>query len=445
MSQTISVAELRVGMYVHLDLRWWAHPFALSSFLITTPSEIEQIRALGLKQVRWTPERSRLQQVAEAVSAMADAQPVAEAGEPAEEGATADADAEAASSSQPCVAGGPEDAQGRRRALLAEQRRATRLCLRQYGEAAQSWTTIVDAIGRAPVDSRKTAEATVQALLDKMLGDQDMCIRMISEGAGDRSTLHALNVTVIAMLMARRFDFAADAIAHVGVGAMLHDIGKLELPTRLRQADPSFTSAELTMYRSHVALGIAHGQRMGLDAGVMAVIAQHHEFADGSGYPARLTGESIDPASRIVALVDRFDNLCNPLLPHQALTPHEAVSLMFTQNKNKFDVTMLGAFIRMMGVYPPGSVVQLTDGRYGLVVGVNSSRPLKPRVLVHDAGVAADEALIVDLEADPDLGIRRSLRASSIPAPAQEYLSPRQRIAYFFEPQPPLPVAEMVD
>ena len=84
-------------------------------------------------------------------------------------------------------------------------------------------------------------------------------------------------------------------------------------------------------------------------------------------------------AARIVALVNRYDNLCNPPVLAQALTPHEALSLLFAQARSKFDASMLNSFIRMMGVYPAGSVVQLTDERYALVMSVNSTRPLKPQ------------------------------------------------------------------
>jgi hypothetical protein len=94
---------------------------------------------------------------------------------------------------------------------------------------------------------------------------------------------------------------------------------------------------------------------------------------------------------------------------------------------------MLNAFIRMMGVYPAGSVVQLTDDRFALVVSVNSTRPLKPRVLVHDPAVPRDEALHLDLESMPNLGIRRSIRAAQLPPAALDYLAPRQRVAWFFE------------
>jgi hypothetical protein len=76
----------------------------------------------------------------------------------------------------------------------------------------------------------------------------------------------------------------------------------------------------------------------------------------------------------------------------------------------------------------------LTDDRYALVVAVNSSRPLKPRVMVHDPKVPREEALVLNLEEQPDLGIRRSIKAQQLPRAAMDYLSPRTRIAYFFEP-----------
>jgi hypothetical protein len=87
----------------------------------------------------------------------------------------------------------------------------------------------------------------------------------------------------------------------------------------------------------------------------------------------------------------------------------------------------------MMGVYPPGSVVQLTDERFALVVSVNSARPLKPSVVVHDPHVPREEALVIDLENEPEVGIRRSLKPLQLSKAAFDYLSPRKRMCYFFE------------
>jgi hypothetical protein len=77
--------------------------------------------------------------------------------------------------------------------------------------------------------------------------------------------------------------------------------------------------------------------------------------------------------------------------------------------------------------------VQLIDERYGMVVSVNSARPLKPRIIVHESGVTRDQALILDLEQVPSVGIRRSLKPSLLPAASLDFLAPRQRISYFFE------------
>jgi HD-GYP domain-containing protein (c-di-GMP phosphodiesterase class II) len=220
----------------------------------------------------------------------------------------------------------------------------------------------------------------------------------------------------------------------LGTGALLHDMGKLEMPLRVRHPDDTFTPVERREYEEHVGHGLALARRMGLSPGATLIVAQHHEHADGTGFPLRLNTDRMTPASRIVGLVNCYDNLCNPYFLARGLTPHEALSQLFAQGKSKYDTSILGGFIRMMGVYPPGSAVQLTDDRHALVVSVNSTRPLKPCVIVHDPAVPRDEALIVDLEQVTDLGIRRSLRPTQLPPAALEYLAPRQRVAYFFEP-----------
>jgi HD-GYP domain-containing protein (c-di-GMP phosphodiesterase class II) len=426
MSATIAVDDLRVGMFIHLDLGWWAHPFALSSFRLTTPEQIATIKGLGVKQVRWTPEKS-------------DA-PTADPAAPAPD-ADAASETEAAvehtATTPPAAAGAETTAQRElraRREQLAAQREANRVCARQYNEAAKSWKAAADLVPTHPEAARETAEGLTRALLTKMMVDGELCIRVLAEVSADRATTHALNVAVISLLMGRVFGFTEIEMLDVGVGSLLHDVGKLELPERVRFPDPQASMADQALYREHVARGVAQGKRMGLSAGAMLVIAQHHEMADGSGFPQKLNVDRMTAAARIVALVNRYDNLCDPAVPAHALTPHEALSLIFAQTRAKFDASMLNAFIRMMGVYPPGSVVQLTDDRLALVTNVNSTRPLKPRVLMFDASVPVEEALHINLEHHADLGIRRSLRPQQLSNEALQYLSPRQRVVYFFEP-----------
>jgi HD-GYP domain-containing protein (c-di-GMP phosphodiesterase class II) len=418
MSSTIAVHDLRVGMYVHLDLGWLEHPFPLSSFRITSQEEIDTIRGLGVERVRWSPDKSR----------WADDEPAAGAG-----AWTIALDAAPATTVR---SESPDEAAARtRRNALARERASAERCERQHTEAGKAWRDTVDAVVARPDEARAKSESLTRALLAKMLGDGELCIRVLSSHAGERAGAHALNVAVISLLMGRSCGLGADEMLDLGVGALLHDVGKLDVVDRLRHLDEGFTTAEVNAYREHVAAGVRHGKRMGLAPGALLVLAQHHENADGSGFPLRLNVDRMTTAARIVSIVNRYDNLCNPPTLARALTPHEALSQLFAQSRAKFDATILGAFIKLMGVYPAGSVVQLTDDRYALVTSVNSARPLRPRVLVHDPRIARDEALLVDLERSPDLGIRRSLPPARLPADALQYLAPRPRVTYFFETQ----------
>lgn len=398
-------------MFIHLDLGWMSHPFPLSSFKIASSDQLLILRRLGLTQVRWSPAKSDLPQQ----DAVVETPPVAAA-----DGAAAGPSPE-------------ELAREAHRSALARQREAMRVCEAQYGEAADGFRGVMEKVSSDPHQARTQAESLTAALLDKMLVEGDLNMRLLNEAAGDRSTAHALNVCIIALLLGRSFGLGRDEMMDLGVGALLHDVGKMEVAARLRHRDESFTAAETQAYQQHVVKGVAIAQTMGLPPGPLLIVAQHHEHADGSGFPQRISMDRMSTGARIVALVNRFDGLCNPLITSKAMTPHEALSLMFAQGRNRFDATMLNAFIRMMGVYPPGSTVQLTDDRYALVVSVNSARPLKPRVMVHDAKVLKEEALILNLEEMPDLGIRRSLKPQFLPRASLDYLSPRARIAYFFD------------
>jgi len=447
LSPTISIDELRVGMFVHLDLGWWAHPFALSSFLLQSPDQIATIRGLGLKSLRWSPDKSVPddatapdQAWSPSQAASNDPGPPSDAAAVPASAADAPGDADGADQDEagehdnPAKRRGESDAARHHREMLATQRAAQRCCEQQYGEAGSACREAFDQVQDDPDQARLVCEGLTRSLLDKMLIDGEMCVRVLDQSIGDGASAHALNVTVIALLMGRVFGFDQQEMMDLGLGALMHDVGKLELPERVRHPELPLTLSEQALYRDHVAHGVIHGRRMALSEAAITVLTQHHELADGSGFPQQLNNDRMSAAARIVALVNRYDNLCNPLQAAAAMTPHEALSQIFAQSRSKFDSTMLNAFIRMMGVYPPGSVVQLTDERYATVVSVNSSRPLKPRVLVADLSVPVADALLLNLDEHPDLGIRRSLKPVQLPVVVRDYLSPRPRMVYFFEP-----------
>jgi HD-GYP domain-containing protein (c-di-GMP phosphodiesterase class II) len=407
----IDVDALKVGMFIHLDLGWMRHPFPLSSFRISSEEQIGILRKLGLRQVRWSPSQSQLKSEEQPASA-------------SKSGA-----AELTPEQQVAAA---------RRVALLRQREALGQCEAQYAEAAKVLGEVNADLQRAPAKAGALARDLCRSLLDKMLVEGDVSLRLLTEAAGDRACAHGLNVSLVGLLLGRASGMNETELLDLGVGALLHDMGKLEIEPRLRHRSEQFSSAELAGYQWHVTKGVEMGQRAGLTAPSLCVVAQHHEQADGKGFPQKLLGDKVHPAARVVALVNRFDGLCNPALPGvKGMTPHEALSLMFAQGRSRFDATLLNAFIRMMGVYPPGSAVQLTDERYALVVAVNANRPLKPTVLIHDPAIPSREALLTSLEEQPNLGIRRSLRAQDLPDAARDYLRPRARLAYFPQAERP--------
>ena len=453
-AQFIDIDDVRIGTYVYVDLGWIKHPFALNSFKITSRDQIDTLIKLGVKRIRWSPEKSEFESEDEAgqrpekpradgtagpndasvsatdQEAAADGSAAESADTFAEQGIAArQAIAEAVATEAAALA----EERRQRREKLDDQRSSLELCERQFVTASRDYRQVVEQIAQQPEQARVHVTEMVGSMVGKMLGQEESCIRLLSESVGERASQHSINVMVISLLLGKSMGLDTATLGTLGTGALLHDIGLIALPERLRWMDTQFSSAERKIYQEHVTHGVAIAARMKLPAEQLAIIAQHHELADGRGYPHQLAGEQIAPLARIVALVNLYDNLCNPANPTQAITPHEALALIFAQMRHQFDNKVMMPFIRMMGVYPPGSVVELSDGRLALVVSVNATRPLKPNVVIYEPRVPRDEALVEDLEVMTDLGIRRSLKPLQMPKAAFDYLSPRQRICYFFE------------
>lgn len=455
-AQFIDIDDVRIGTYVYVDLGWIKHPFALNSFKITSRDQIDTLIKLGVKRIRWSPEKSEFESAGEtgqpaakvsagetaphddnAVPAAGQAEAVTTEGNGL---ASADAFAEQGITTRQAIAEAvaaqaavQAEKRRQRREKLDGQRTSLEHCERQFVTASRDYRHIIEQVDQQPEQARAHVTEVVGSMVGKMLEQEESCIRLLSESVGERASQHSINVMVISLLLGKSLGLDTATLGTLGTGALLHDIGLIALPERLRWMDIQFSAAERKIYQEHVAHGVAIATRMKLTPEQMAIIAQHHELADGRGYPDQLAGEQIAPLARIVALVNLYDNLCNPANPTQAITPHEALALIFAQMRHQFDNKVLMPFIRMMGVYPPGSVVELSDGRMALVVSVNADRPLKPNVVIYEPRVPRDEALVEDLEVMTDLGIRRSLKPLQLPKAAFDYLSPRQRICYFFE------------
>lgn len=411
-SLLIDVSDLRIGQFIQLEMGWMEHPFSLSSFKLSSEDQIRAIQDLGIGSVRYFPGRS----------------------DPAPPLKALDGKVEA----DQCKSGQATDAPiacGSIRAAMPGSDRERKLVEfdRKFADAARQYRSIIDLANENPVQARAASESLVNGMVDQMIANGESAIRLLSEGVGERSGQHPVNVMVLSLLLGRSLGLDHGALSRLGLASLLHDIGKQALPDRLRFSDKAFSLAEQLAYQSHVALGVEAARRMGLPDDAVQAIALHHEMADGSGFPDQRPSNEMSASAKILSLVNKYDNLCNPPTWVEALTPHEALSAIFAQLNARFDPAVLAAFIRMMGVYPPGSVVQLLDERYALVVSANVERPLRPKVVVFDPAASSVKSPVIDLMLHSGLGILRSLKPPQLPRAALEFLAPCTRICYFFE------------
>ena len=129
--------------------------------------------------------------------------------------------------------------------------------------------------------------------------------------------------------------------------------------------------------------------------------------------------------------------MCNPADFANALTPHEALATMFAKLRAKFDPAFLQVFVRCLGVYPPGTIVQLSNGVIGMVATINTARPMKPMIVVYDHEIPKEEAILVDMESESDVNIAKAIRPAQLPREIYNYLSPRQQVSYYFDAATP--------
>lgn len=413
----VTPEQLCVGLYVHIDLPWFSHPFSFNSFKIRSAEQISTLRGLGVSQFRIDPTRS-------------DRVPAKTSHEPRPQ------------VSSEAQAPPPSDPVDSAEALRRERARQLQIRKEKQAQVEKAFLkagSIMRNVNRSLMSNPRECLQEVGTLVDQMtqafLDEPEITLHVMGEKAGGEEVYyHGLNIAVLSMMLASDLGLAAEDTRLLGLGALFHDIGLMEVPDKVLKKNPEeLNHAERELRKLHTEYGVRIAQKVGLPDTVQAIIGQHHELADGSGYPKGLKGDAIHPLAGIVALVNHYDNLCNPVDLTRALTPHEALSMMFSQRRAKFDARALQLMIRSLGVYPPGSIVKLSNDAIALVQSVNPAKPLRPWVLVYDATVPKDEAISIDLEKEVDINIIKAIRPIQLPAAVYDYLSPRKRLTYYFD------------
>ena len=412
---SIDPEQLCIGLYVELGLGWMEHPFAFNRFKIKTQDQIDTLKRLGLERIHYNPAKSDCLPLQPPDQ---DAPPPPPPPPPSAAEVAASAEKQA------------------RIERVAKLRRGIERVEKQFLQSADLLKKINRQLRSRPEETLEQTDAMVSSLVAAAQAQGDMQLHAISQSLGEDVYFHSLNVTVLSLLLGQAIHLKTEELQQLGLGAILHDVGLLEVPDAISARRENLSRPEQAIYQTHVRSGIKLGKRLQLGEQALSIIAQHHERSDGSGYPEGLSGAAISLPARIVALINAYDNLCNPQDLTKALTPYEALSFLFAKQRDKFDQTLLRTLIHTLGVFPPGTVVRLSDQRIGLVLSVNTREALKPAVLVYDPDIPAEAALMLDLQAEPELKIVEGIKPALLPNEIFQYLNPRQRVTYAFDKQP---------
>ena len=406
----IPVEQLQPGMHVSLAERWWDHPFLLNEFTLEGEEQINLIRGLGMTSVLWC-------------EAASDQKPL-EAASPA-----------------PALPSGAELV-ARARVQREERRRKTGQARdrtvgagKAYLAAAAQLREAFSLAYSAPRAAVEKAMGIVTDVADAFASNDDVSIVLLTDRMSSSNLhTHAINVMLLTLLIAKSHQEGAADLKDIGIGALFHDVGKLKVPDAVRmKPEGDWSRADHNYMQMHCELGAKLTLNLPeFGPGARAIVAMHHEHFDGSGYPFKLAGEKIPLLARYAAVADRYDELCNPVRMHDGITPSEALSRMYKGEGAFFDTAVLSRFIKSMGVYPPGSLVELSNGAVGLVTSVNRDNALRPMVTLWQENTKPENAPIIDLAVEPELNVKRSMRIGELEPEVREYLNPRARTAYFY-------------
>ena len=224
----------------------------------------------------------------------------------------------------------------------------------------------------------------VKDLLEEVLGIREYVVNVyeLRYGGGDFIG-HSVNVALLSLLLGHGLGYDDEKLKKLGMGALLHDVGVAVLPKAIQEKRGALNEEEQNLYQQHPVLGY-HLVKNNWEVAALSrgVILSHHERSDGSGYPRRLLKGDIHEFSRIVGLVDTFEELTGGHPLSTQMNVHEAVEYLNIHGPEWFGAELTESFISRIPIYQTGTTVSLNDGRRAVVVSQNKGFPTRPIIRV---------------------------------------------------------------
>jgi putative nucleotidyltransferase with HDIG domain len=271
------------------------------------------------------------------------------------------------------------------------------------------------------------AKKVVADMVDSVIRNPDalMCLNQLKD-KDEYTALHSLRVCVLALAFGRHLDLTPEELNVLGIGALLHDIGKMKVPNEIINKPEKLTDKEYELMKSHVPCGVTILENThGIPNTAIDVARFHHERYAGGGYAMGMKGEDIGLFGSIGAIVDCYDAITSDRSYHSAMSAHEALNNMYSWRGKDFQPVMIEQFIQCMGIYPIGSVVELNNGSVGVVISINRKRRLKPKValVLKPDKTPLPAAKVIDLMTHPDIR-DRDMEIRRVISPAEFKINP---------------------
>ncbi|MBR6266995.1 MAG: HD-GYP domain-containing protein, partial [Selenomonadaceae bacterium] len=274
---------------------------------------------------------------------------------------------------------------------------------------------VYDAFQSVEENGRLDADAMLN-VSDKILMDiiqrKENLVQLTDIRLHDTYTFaHCVNVAILSAMLGMLCRYSKDDLKLLTLGAMLHDLGKIRIPSTILNKNGRLADDEFKVIKSHPAEGAARIKEMERilpSPGILAAVAaQHHEHIDGCGYPAGLTGDKIHRFAKIVAIADVYDALTSERPYKKAYSPSVTHNIMMNVNKGQFDNELLKLFFNNVAIYPVGTIVKTSHG-IGIVKSCEFGSTEMPEVVVFatNEGKLLNQPLIYDLKEDGPKAIK---------------------------------------
>lgn len=258
------------------------------------------------------------------------------------------------------------------------------------------------------VDGKRVMEM-VENLLSDLLKSEFIIMNLSDIRSVDDYTFsHSVNVCIMSLITGIAMGIKGEALKELGVGSLLHDIGKVMIDDKILKKPTNLTINEFDEVKKHTVYGyeiLKNSKNISSTAQIIAL--SHHERKDGSGYPYNLKNNEIPVPARIVAISDVYDALTTNRIYRKKMLPHEVVDYMCSLSNKHFDKIALDAFISHIANYPVGTAVVLNSGEKGLVAKYNKNFPNRPviRVVIDENGKMLIKPKEIDLFRKPEYRI----------------------------------------